>query len=87
MIDLGTGGARSSRATQINEAGQVVGILNFRRGDDHAFIWEAGIMVDLGSLGEHLAEVVAINNAGQVAAQSMTPMGTRMATRWEKAPH
>ncbi|MBN9124815.1 MAG: hypothetical protein BGO99_00020 [Nitrosospira sp. 56-18] len=69
MTDLGTPGAYSSRATAINDAGQVVGEYNNGEGD-HAFITGPnGVgMTDLGIPGG--SEAYAINEAGQVAGTS-----------------
>ena len=68
MVDLGTlGGAGSrSQAEGINDAGQVVGLVN--DGDDRAFYWTAADgMVGLPTLSGIESGARAINNAGQLA--------------------
>jgi probable HAF family extracellular repeat protein len=65
MIDLGTLGGLSSRATAVNDRGQVVGesLTTIAWGQPvwHSFLWEDGVMTDLGGPG-----AVAINNSDQV---------------------
>jgi probable HAF family extracellular repeat protein len=76
MTDLGTfGGATRSRATDLNDAGQMVGELV---GDDlssRAFVYDDGVATDLNGLLEAgsapdctLYSAFAINNVGQIGA-------------------
>ena len=66
MISLGTlSGGDSSRATAINNNGQVVGSSRTADGDTHAFIWQNETMTDLGTLGGSDSDAEAINEAGQ----------------------
>jgi probable HAF family extracellular repeat protein len=73
LIDLGIPSFRSS-ASDINDAGQIVGTMRTGGGlsFDHAFIHENGVTKDLNSLlpagiGLHVTYAYAINNAGQIA--------------------
>lgn len=71
-IDLGTLGGRSSRATAINAAGQIVGTSDLDERDTHAFLWDKGAMTDLGTLGGGTYSVAEdINASGQVVGTSV----------------
>jgi probable HAF family extracellular repeat protein len=82
MIDLGTlpAGTGESRASDINTAGQVVGLTPaINNPNGHAFLWTpttpngtSGSMIDLGDLpgGADYSYASAINNAGQVTGTS-----------------
>lgn len=77
MRDLGslpgyTGGHDSSTATDINDAGQVVGYCKSSRTNIYprAFIWQNGSMTDLGALGTGGTWAYAVNNLGQVVGTS-----------------
>src|SRR5580658_7644540 len=72
VTDLTVGGG-SSQANAVNASGQVVGWYTLTGGAQHAFSWQAGIMVDLGTLGGGLADysqAYALNDSGQVVGYS-----------------
>lgn len=76
MIDLGALGLRNSRATDVNERGQVVGyasdVAGFPTfGSAAEFLWEDGVLLDLNDLvpadsGWDLLAAEAVSNNGLV---------------------
>jgi probable HAF family extracellular repeat protein len=72
MLNLGTLGGQSSYASDINDAGQVVGTAYTAASGGHAFFWrnDGSPMQDLGTFGGSYSEAGAVNNAGQVAGES-----------------
>jgi probable HAF family extracellular repeat protein len=74
ILDLGTLGGNTSEAMAINRTGQVVGVSQIAGGgtfDNHAFIWEGGVMYDLNALipadsGWVLLRARDINDRGQI---------------------
>jgi probable HAF family extracellular repeat protein len=84
ITDLGDlpGGGDSSRATGINDRGQVVGRSATATGT-RAFLWEAGSgMTDLGDLpgGDDWSLAFGINDHGQVVGTSIDASGSQFAT-------
>jgi probable HAF family extracellular repeat protein len=89
MTDLGTLGGIYSAALGINPRGQVVGASPTVPGeehifDDHAFLWEKGVMTDLGTLGGIRSIAFGINPAGEVVGHSQLVGGDFHATLWTR---
>lgn len=84
-VDLGTLGGSSSRATELSDAGQVVGWSSLP-GDEqtHAFSWTSREgMIDLGTLGGSDSYAWAVSNRGHVVGEAGTVGGvSRHAFLW-----
>jgi probable HAF family extracellular repeat protein len=70
LQDLGTLSGQVSYATDINQAGQVVGAAEYNLDASHAVLWQNGVIQDLGTLGGDYSWANAVNNAGQVVGSS-----------------
>jgi probable HAF family extracellular repeat protein len=89
LTDIGDlpGGYHGTRATDMNDAAQVVGCsvtMVEGRGVCRAFLWQAGTMLDLGDLpgGAPESWAEAINNAGHVVGYSTTSGDLEMGFLW-----
>jgi probable HAF family extracellular repeat protein len=84
MKDLGTLGGAISRASDINNAGQIAGYSENSDGEQHAVLWLSNgkRIIDLGTLGGFFSEAIAINDFGQVVGVSQTETGTLRAFLW-----
>lgn len=78
VTDLGTLGGYASYATDLNEAGQVVGYGDTAQGLFHAFVWDNGTMIDLGTFGGSQSVAAGINDLGQVVGYAALPDDTGM---------
>src|SRR5262245_45037549 len=73
VTDLGTLGGSFTTATDLNQAGQVVGYAGTPDYFSHAFLWENGTMIELGTLGGIYSSAAGINDLGQVVGTSYLP--------------
>jgi probable HAF family extracellular repeat protein len=70
--DLGTLGGTRSAATDISDAGDIVGWADTSAGIIHAFLYRNQGMVDLGTLGGAYSEACNINANDQIVGMSET---------------
>jgi len=71
MTDLGTLGGTESWASDINNAGLVVGQADDAAGIQHAVVWQNGVIQDLGAPGD-TSRAIAVNEAGLVVGSWAT---------------
>jgi probable HAF family extracellular repeat protein len=81
--NLGTLGGNQSRASAINNVGQIAGWSRTTSGQAHAFLYHAGKMQDLGALAGGLSEASDLNDAGVVVGYSTLLSGAERAVRWQ----
>ena len=91
ITDLGTLPASSlfSRATGLNDGGDVVGVAATENSSQtlpngHAALWSRGRITDLGTLGGLWSEAAGIDNAGAVVGWSYTAAGDIHAFSYDK---
>ena len=74
---------QATRASAINERGDVVGWSTTRTGKTHAFVWQNGRMIDLGTLkGDGESGAVALNEHGQIVGWSRAESGEPHPVLW-----
>ena len=83
VIDLGTLGGTSSGATDVNDAGAIVGWARNGSGQVRAVVWRAGHMIDIGTLGGPTSSATSIsNNYAVVGTSTVSAGGPRHAFLW-----
>lgn len=85
MKDIGTLGGWGSRATGINELGQVIGQSITGAGEFRGFIFSGGVMTDLGQPPGNfgITSATGINNAGAVVGNYSNRMTPRAGFVWQ----
>jgi probable HAF family extracellular repeat protein len=73
MIDLGSLGGGTARATAINDFGLVVGHSANSQGMTRAFAYSQGVMSDMGGPSTSNERALSVNNAGHAAGSEDTP--------------
>jgi probable HAF family extracellular repeat protein len=83
MLDLGTLGGPDTRATGINDGGQVVGVSTLPDGTKHAFLYSQGKLADLRTLpGGSYSTANAINSNGMIVGAAETSTHAVHAVAW-----
>ena len=75
-----------SYAWDINNKGEIVGLVYLSTTVSHACVWKDGIMLDLGTLGGLNSMALGINESGFICGAAEIADGTRHAVIWEPVP-
>ena len=78
-----TGFTTTMAAQAMNARGQIVGYGLLSSGQQHAFLWTAGILTDLGTLGGASSSGLAIDDSGAVYGTSDAVDGTTHVFLWQ----
>ena len=77
-------GHSNSRATAINDKGEIVGVSEESTGPDHAVLWSDGKVLELPGLGGPFTEAVDISDNGMIAGNALHLDGTYRAVVWTR---
>jgi probable HAF family extracellular repeat protein len=84
MRDIGTLGGTGAVATDINEAGMIVGVSSLADGQERGFVYDGNTMTSVGTLAnDRLSYAAAINSGGLVVGYSSTGLSSR-AISWTR---
>jgi probable HAF family extracellular repeat protein len=86
VTDLGTLGGRQSQALGISPNGYIAGWALTAAGQQHAFLYKAGVMHDLGTLGGRFSIAYAVNSSGEVMGFGGTAGGETHAFLYNGGP-
>ncbi len=76
ITNLGTlPGGGYSAARGVNDLAQVVGYARAADGQEHAFLWQNGVMTDLGTFGGSSSAAYRINKHGQIVGRYVDGIG------------
>lgn len=81
ITNLATLGGQDSKASDINNAGVIVGSASNRDGS-RAAMWTGDSVVDLGTLGGELSEALGVNQTGQVVGWAWNQRHDKLAFVW-----
>ena len=70
IINLPTLGGTVMEPKALNRAGQIAGFARLANGDQHAFLYSAGVSYDLGTLGGPTSAGFGLNESGWVVGES-----------------
>jgi len=81
MLDLGTLGSNDliSKANDINNNDEVVGVSEIMSGTNHAFVYKNNAMIDVGTLSGNESEALGINDNGKIVGWANTSNGLTQA--------
>jgi probable HAF family extracellular repeat protein len=84
LVDLGWQSQRSSRATCINDKGDIVGDGYVLKGKSHALLFGTNGIADLGTLGGNNSQALTISKNGTIGGWAETATGEKRAVVWAR---